>query len=62
MALRRDMVVEQALRDVQVAIARHVQLIQSAAEGFEVVGRRLVGTDVFGGDDLVELHAEALSC
>jgi hypothetical protein len=39
-ALRRDMVVEQALRDVQVAIARHVQLIECAAEGFEVVGRR----------------------
>ena len=59
MALGRHVVVAQALRHVQQAFPRHVELGKCRVEGVEMVWGRLIGADVLGSDDLVERNAEA---
>ena len=53
------MVVEQRLRHVQEALARNPEFGEGVVERLEVVESRFVRLHVLGGDDLVELDAEA---
>jgi hypothetical protein len=56
--LGRDVVVEQALRDVQQVGAGQPEVGQRAGEGTEVILGGLVDADVLGGDDDGEITAQ----
>ena len=57
MPLGRHVIVEQTLRDVQKTLTGNCEFIQGHVKSFEMVRGGLVGLDILGGDDLVELNA-----
>jgi hypothetical protein len=56
--LRRDMVVEQALRDMEDLFLRRPLFAQAVHEIGEVLPVRLVGADILGRVDRIKSHAE----
>ncbi len=52
------MVVEEALGDVQQLLARDAHLVDFREQRLEVARVRLVGADVLGGQDRVELNSQ----
>jgi hypothetical protein len=58
--LGRDVIVEQALRDMQQPTAIHAEAGERGVEGAEVFFGGLVGADVLGGDDGGEVAAQPL--
>jgi len=57
--LRRRVIVIEALGDVEDPGRRDPARVEPLAQGFEVVDVRLVAADLLGGDDPVEVDAEA---
>ena len=46
------------MRDVQKTLTGNCEFIQGPFKSFEMVRGGLVGLDILGGDDLVELNAQ----